>query len=440
MEIINVKGTYDYLPVDQLLREQITEILRDSFKLFGFNPIETPILNMFDLLASKYGGGAEILKEVYQLTDQGNRKIGLRYDLTVPFCKVVSINLQNIQLPFKKYEIGKVFRDGPTKLGRKREFYQADVDVVGVQSYFAELEFFKLISYIANRLQLKVQVKYNNRELLVLLLSLCNISPDNAGSIILTVDKLEKFDRGYIINELKSKAMQPEDIDRFLGFLDMKFNDLIELLKYEPNVDMACLDDFIQFKSIVDKFEDNEWARFSFTPSLARGLEVYTGTIWEVFVDDSGSKVTSSIGAGGRYDKIIGKLAESNQPYPAVGMTFGLDVIYDVLKDKQRSNKFTYVNLYIIPFKGYENEALLLADELRELGICTDVDYTGVKLKKALNRANNMKVDYFSIVGEDEAQTGVVRIKNMNTGEERLFDRKSLSKIKDFIINSNPLY
>lgn len=165
MEIRNVKGTKDYLPEEQVLRSKIKRACEDTFERYGCKPLETPTLNMYELMSYKYGGGDEILKEIYTLQDQGKRDLALRYDLTIPFAKVVAMN-PNIRLPFKRYEIGKVFRDGPIKQGRFREFIQCDVDIVGVESVMAEAELMSMAFELFQTLNLEVTIQYNNRKLL----------------------------------------------------------------------------------------------------------------------------------------------------------------------------------------------------------------------------------------------------------------------------------
>ena len=167
MIIQNVKGSMDYLPKEQILRNRVINVLSDTFQEYGYLPLETTTLCYYDLLASKYAGGAEILKEVYKLKDQGNRELGLRYDLTVPFSKIICMNLnKEIELPFRRYEIGKVYRDGPVKLGRDREFYQCDVDVCGISSLLAEAELLQMASICYKELSINIDIKWNNRKFL----------------------------------------------------------------------------------------------------------------------------------------------------------------------------------------------------------------------------------------------------------------------------------
>ena len=164
MELLNVKGSSDFLPEEQIIRNEITDKLKTVFESYGYMPLETTTICYYDLLASKYAGGAEILKEIYKLTDQGKRNLALRYDLTVPFAKVISMN-KDLKLPFRRYEIGKVYRDGPVKLGRDREFYQCDVDVCGIENQMVEIEFFEMTKSCFNKLNIDIYIEWNNRKL-----------------------------------------------------------------------------------------------------------------------------------------------------------------------------------------------------------------------------------------------------------------------------------
>ena len=201
-KLMNLKGTSDFFPEEQIIRNRITDTLKKKFELYGFLPLETPILCYYDLLASKYAGGAEILKEVYKFKDQGLRDIGLRYDLTVPFSKVIGMN-KGLILPFKRYEIGKVFRDGPVKLGRAREFYQCDVDACGVESPYADIEYFTMVKEVFEEFNIPVEIRYNNRKFLSGLLEYVKVPKENISAFITYVDKLDKLKRDDIESELE---------------------------------------------------------------------------------------------------------------------------------------------------------------------------------------------------------------------------------------------
>jgi len=423
----NVRGTYDYLPEEQILRNQVIEVLRGTFESYGFNPIETPILCLEEVLASKYAGGAEILKEVYTLKDQGERSLGLRYDLTVPFSRFIGMNKYKLTMPFKKYEIGKVFRNGPIKLGRKREFYQADVDVVGVKSFYAEIEYFQMIDRVANELGFNVVVKYSNRKVLTEILKTLNVPETDMSSIILTIDKIEKLSEKDILCELYAKGMSEAKSKELMNILKLSYLEIYSLISNDE------LSEMTSFMDALNQLNTSVRVKFVFTPSLARGLEVYTGIIWEVFVDSPDSMITSSIGAGGRYDKIISRILETDEEYPAVGMTFGVDVIMEVLKELSVSMSITKVDYLIIPMKSYEIDALVYANILRELKMNVDVDLTGRKLKKSLNSANVLNIPFISIFGEDEKNSGVIRIKNMEKSIETPFGLSNIKEISNFI-------
>ncbi len=424
----NVKGTYDYLPDEQIERNRVVDQLRKIFESYGFNPIETPILSMEDVLASKYAGGAEIMKEVYTLSDQGERALGLRYDLTVPFAKFISLNKNDLSFPFKKYEIGKAYRNGPIKRGRKREFIQADVDVVGVSSIYAELEFFNMISYVANELDMKVTVKFNDRRILTRLLKLFSVPEKNMSNIILTIDKLEKLSREELVEELCEKGIANERGVELLNLLESEGNEELKTI-------LACdeLREFNKLMRMISEMND-ENTRFLFTPSLARGLEVYTGTIWEVFVDHKDSLITSSIGGGGRYDNMIGNLLGIDEAYPAVGMTFGLDVIMEVMKDKGELAKKTIVDYLIIPMSGLESDLSGFSEKLRRNGIKLDVDYSGKRIKKILNRANKLNIPFVTVFGEDEVRDGKFKIKDMESGLEKEFTMSQFEEVSRYIL------
>ena len=217
MDYQNVRGTQDYLPEQEATRRVIRRTLEDTFIAYGRKPLETPILNYTELMASKYAGGAEILEEMYTLTDRGERDLALRYDLTIPFAKVVAMN-PAIAMPFKRYEIGKVFRDGPIKAGRFREFTQCDVDIVGVESQVAEAELMMMALDAFNQLKLKINLQYNNRKLLVGLLQLFEVEQEQMNRVILTLDKIEKIDEKTMLAELKALGLSDNSIHKIKHF------------------------------------------------------------------------------------------------------------------------------------------------------------------------------------------------------------------------------
>lgn len=417
MDYQNVRGTQDYLPEQEVTRRAIRRTLEDTFMAYGCKPIETPILNYTELMTSKYAGGAEILQEMYILTDRGERDLALRYDLTIPFAKVVAMN-PSITMPFKRYEIGKVFRDGPIKAGRFREFTQCDVDIVGVASQAAEAELMMMAIDAFDKLNLQMNIQYNNRKLLVGLLQLFEVEQQQMNQVILILDKIEKIDQKTMLSELKELGISGNGVTKIKQFLEAR-----------PQINMAYFNEFankniILQQGIQELLELTAYLnalglseKCTFNPFLARGLEIYTGTIYEIFLADG--TIRSSIGSGGRYDQAIGGLLGSEeQSYATVGISFGLDVIYTALEviGKIEQNA-PIVDIYIIPL-GTEKAALKLAAVLRQQEYKVEVELSGKKVKKAMEKANRENTPKVIVLGEDEVTQNMYKIKNMQSGKE----------------------
>ncbi len=413
-ELRNLKGTFDFMPEEQRLRNEIIEGLKSVFEIYGYQPLETPTICYFDILSSKYAGGAEILKEVYRFQDQGQRDIGLRYDLTIPFARVIGMNPQ-MRLPFKRYEIGKVFRDGPVKAGRNREFIQCDVDMVGVKSILAEAELMIMSYEVFKKLGLEVEVLYNNRKLLSGIISAIGIAESQEATTMLSLDKVEKIGEGGVRTELEEKGVEAALIDRLFELLNLKGEELLNYLKENPLNAMVQqgikeLEELQAYLAAAD-IQDI----YVFSPWLSRGLEIYTGTVFEVFLKDR--SLSCSIGAGGRYDKIIGSFIDKGEEYPAVGITFGLDVIYSALVNKGATTSKPPAQVYIIPL-GRPLEALKLVTELRRKGIAVDMEMQGRRVGKSMAYASRLGIPYVIVLGDNEVSEGSVSIRNMNNGSE----------------------
>ena len=408
----NIKGTFDSLPNEQIVKNEIISKLKNNFENYGYLPLETSILCNYDLLASKYAGGAEILKEVYTLKDQGNRDIGLRYDLTVPFSKVIAANVnKEISLPFRRYEIGKVFRDGPVKLGRNREFYQCDVDLCGISGIYPEIEMLLMASKCYKDLGIDIEIEWNNRKVLSGLIKECDIEEEYISRVILSVDKLAKIGEDGVIKELEELNINRSKLDKLFSYFKLDIDTLIKEFKDSTNeILKEGISEIEELQIYINKFNLNECV---FTPYLARGLEIYTGTIWEVF--DKQKRITSSIGAGGRYDKIITNFINDGNVYPAVGMTFGLVPIYEIIS-LGNNNKSMY-ELYIIPMDT-KYESLLLAKKLRDNNIKVIIEMNNKKVKKAFEWANKNNIPFVTVIGENEINTGIIKIKDMNKSKE----------------------
>jgi len=413
MKIERAKGTWEVRPEQKLVRNRILNVLLKVFELYGFQPLETPTLQRLDVLASKYAGGAEILKETFKLNDQGNRDLALRYDLTVPLAIYVALN-PNIKLPFKRYEIGKVFRDGPVSSERFREFWQCDVDTIGSGSMIADAEIINLASRVFNELKLKVKIKANNRKILDGLMDYCNIQENDREAAILTIDKLEKIGTDSVKKELKEKGLEDIKIKKLINLISLKGKNKEKISKIKKVLNNN--------KGVEDIEELLKYApQAEFDPSLARGLAYYTGTVFEIFLRNS--EIKSAVCSGGRYDKIIGNFIGNNQDYPAVGISFGLDRIEQALKFDEK----TTTKVYIIPIKQ-NKKAAELANELRNNNINADIDLMNRGVSKNLDFANTLEIPYVIFIGEDEVKKKKFKLRNMKTGKEEMLKASEIIK------------
>lgn len=402
MVIRNLKGVTDFDPAVMTLRNRITDTLRRNFELYGYQPLDTAMLNYRDLLTYKYGEQAEIVKEIYSLSDQGARDLGLRFDLTVPFCKYIALN-RSLKLPFKRYEIGKVFRNGPVKAGRLREFIQCDVDVVGDGSRGIELELLELAITCYRQLGIQPQIQIGHRQIIIGILQTLGVT-DNHDAIIGVLDKIKKITRAETLTELGK--FLPADLA--VKLLDTVTLDLPTLEQLLPNNTGIA-----EIKELWSNLTALNLAQYClFTPSLARGLNVYTGVVWEVF--DATGNYTSSLGGGGRYDQIITNFVGSGVAYPAVGMSFGLEPITAVLTAPNMTNP---IKLLVIPM-GTTPYCHTLANQLRAQGIPTMIWTAKPKVGKAMEYAAATQIPYTTVIGEDEINNGTLRLKNMTTGAQ----------------------
>ena len=408
MKIQNVKGGYDFLPNEQKIRNYINEIIVKNFKLYGFKSIETPILCYYDMLSDKYDENNDILKEIYRLKDQGNRKLGLRYDLTVPFAKFIALNKNSITFPFKRYEIAKVFRDGPVKVGRDREFIQCDADVVGIKGQFIEAELLSIFVKTFKELNIDIYIKYNNRKLMTGLILESGIDANLIQSVTTVIDKKDKVDNSEFIQKLINLGIENDNVNKLVKLFNLKLDKLTAKFSDSNNILInEGLEEVNNLYTYLSKLNISDVCIFDIT--LARGQNYYTGNVFEVY--DKKQRVKGSIGAGGRYDKMIDNFINDGEKYPTVGISFGLSTIYEILKNKF-DNSVSETNIYIIPMNT-ETESLVIANELRNNGYVVEVEMNNRKLKKSLDYANKEGIKYVIIIGSNELETGNIVIKDM---------------------------
>ncbi|MEM2131027.1 MAG: histidine--tRNA ligase, partial [Candidatus Woesearchaeota archaeon] len=414
------RGTKDINPDEMIIREKLIQKLKKVFEKYGFNPLETPIIERFDVLSVKFGAGSDsdAMKEIFKFKDQGNRELGLRFELTLSMCRYIAMN-PNLKMPFKRYEIGKVYRDGPIKLGRMREFYQCDVDVVGIPNVIADAEIIKLALDVFSELDLDAYIEINNRKLLNAILEYSKIEESKRLNAIIIIDKLNKIGEKGVEEELLKLDINKDSIKKVLDIF--KIDDLEEIknLLEKEQINKNNIEGINELKDFFSYFNNNEIKKLKFNPSLARGLSYYTGIIFEGFLKNS--QITSSICGGGRYDKMIAMLLDKNENIPATGISFGLvpimEALKEKLKDKEEKEQKSVVKVFVIPIKT-QKKAFEITQELRKNKINADFDLLDRGISKNLDYANSLNIPYVLFVGEKELKENKLKLRDMKTGKE----------------------
>ncbi|PIZ51301.1 histidine--tRNA ligase [Candidatus Woesearchaeota archaeon CG_4_10_14_0_2_um_filter_33_13] len=422
MELQTAKGVRDIPPEEKIVQNQIVDTLRNVFETYGFAPLETPILERYETLAAKGGAGtsSDVFNETFKLKDQGERDLGLRFELTTSLARFVGMNSQ-LKMPFKRYEMGPVFRDGPIKLGRYRQFWQCDIDIIGSKSMLADAEVLAIIDTVFNKLELDVIIKVNNRKLLNGILEQAGIKKKEDA--IVAIDKLDKIGKKGVEQELLERGYKKEQIVKLFEIIkaDVSITELKQkIITNEGKEGLEEIDQLFNYLKNMDV------SSAIFDVSLARGLGYYTGTVFEAFLKKG--KVTSSLAGGGRWDNMIGKFLGDSREIPAVGVAFGLAPIMDVLKETNNFTKRTLAEVYIVPIKTV-NESLKITQKLREAGINTEIDLNEKGMSKNMQYANSLGIPYVIIIGEDEIKQKKVLLRNMVSGDQQLLTLAEVIKV-----------
>ena len=445
------KGTRDFSPVEMARRNYIFDTIRTVFRLYGYNPVETPALENLSTLMGKYGeegdkllfkilNSGEYMKNVDaaevadvnypKLTSKISEK-GLRYDLTVPFARYVVQHRNDLQMPFKRYQIQPVWRADRPQKGRYREFYQCDADVVGSDSLINEIELLQMVDEVFRRLGIRVILKLNNRKVLAGIAELIG-HPDKIIDITTAIDKLDKIGLDKVNEELVERGLSQEAVAKLQpilaisGSLDERLSQLESLLASSETGSLGVK----ELKTVVGGVTAlGLTAELDLDVSLARGLNYYTGTIIEVKAADV---QIGSISGGGRYDNLTGVFGMPG--LSGVGVSFGADRIYDVLLSLDlfpAEAKATATTVLFANFGDAEAAmSLRLAKQLRGVGVAVEVYPDQVKMKKQMGYADTSAIPFVAIIGESELAEGKVTLKNMSTGEQT-----SVTADADSIIN-----
>lgn len=425
------KGFKDFLPREQIVRNQIRTEIIAVFESHGFDPLETPAVEYEDTLTAKYAGGSEITKQIYKVSDRGGRKLALKYDQTVPLSRVYATNPQ-LGRPFKRYQIDRAWRD---EYGtRDREFWQCDIDTIGSSSILADFEFIEVFNEVFQRLGLEVVIKLNNRKLLNGALFDIGLPVEQTSGALLSLDKLEKIGEEGVIKDAQRRGISRDFMEKALEALSFQEESTSEER-------LSRISNKIVSKEGVEGVEEiSQLLKYSrslgirnveFVPNLARGLEYYTGPVFEVFLKSK--KVTGSLAAGGRYDRIIGNFMGTDEIIPAVGGTVGLSRIYDaLLAEGKVEPKETLLDVLVIPLGAQDSvisEGLRICQELRKSNYNVSIDLIGQRLRKTLTFANKKQIPYVVFIGEDELKTGSIVIKDMRHGQQFTINRDNLENI-----------
>lgn len=432
------KGTRDFSPDEMAKRNYIFDTIKKVFQIYGYQPIETPAMENLSTLLGKYGeegdrllfkilNSGDFLRNLDQEDIKKNNPAkvttsisekGLRYDLTVPFARYVVQHQNEITFPFKRYQIQPVWRADRPQKGRYREFYQCDVDVIGSDSLLNEVELIRMIDTIFNKLNINVTIKLNNRKILSGIAQLID-EPEKLTDITTAIDKLEKIGIDKVVEELLERGLPQSKIDQVLPIIELSGSNLQKLAQLEEIIGSTeyGAQGIEEIRTMLSYLEEiNITAIIEFDQSLARGLNYYTGAIIEVKANDVS---IGSVCGGGRYDNLTDIFGLPD--VSGVGVSFGADRIYDVLKELDLFPKQVqqFADVMLVNFGETEARfCLKLLEVLQESGIGAELYPGADKMKKQMRYANSKAVNYVMLVGEEEIKSGLYSLKDMNSGEQ----------------------
>ena len=440
------KGTRDFGPEEMAIRNYIFNTIKEVYALYGFQQIETPALETLHTLMGKYGeegdkllfkilNSGDYLKNISDEELMGRNTLylqtrlcekGLRYDLTVPFARYVVMHRDELQLPFKRYQIQPVWRADRPQKGRYREFYQCDADVVGSDSLLNEVELMQIIDTVFQRFGVRVQIKINDRKILSGIAEVIG-EAEKIVDITVAIDKLEKIGIDSVNDELRQDGISEDAIEKLQpiialnGTNEEKLNTIKEVLK-DSEIGKKGVEELRFILGTLKEIGLKNEIQFDLT--LARGLNYYTGAIFEVKALDT---PMGSITGGGRYDNLTGIFGMPG--LSGVGISFGADRIYDVLNalDLYPTEAISTTQLLFINFGEKETAYCLpIAAEVRKAGIRVEVYPDKAKMKKQMSYANAKKIPFVALAGENEIAAGKVTLKDMATGEQKLVNTEEL--------------
>ena len=412
-------GFMELLPNEQILFNQMMQTIEKVYQKFGFLPLDTPVIELSEVLLAKAGGETE--KQIYRF-NKGDNDLSLRFDLTVPLSKYVAKNYGNLSFPFRRYQIGKVYRGERTQKGRFREFYQCDIDIIGDEKLdlINDAELPSVIYTIFKELGFDdFTIRINNRKILNGLFEGIG-QKDNAVEILRVIDKIEKIGKEAVIEELEKLGVDENAIKKIIAFIEIEGSSKEKIEKLEEQeIESETYKLGVQeLKEVIEKVklfgvpEEN----YQVDLTIARGLDYYTGTVYETFLNKY--RELGSVCSGGRYEN----LAEyyTDKKLPGVGISIGLTRLFYKLNELQiiKAEKKSISDVLVIPMVEDLSVPIKVATDLRKAGINTEIYLNDKKLKAKFKYADKLQIPYVIIIGEDEITEGKVTMKNMITGEE----------------------
>ena len=428
-----LSGFMELLPNEQILFNQMKEKIQKTYERFGFLPLDTPVIESAEVLLAKAGGETE--SQIYRF-QKGDNDLALRFDLTVPLAKYVAKNYGNLSFPFRRYQIGKVYRGERAQKGRYREFYQCDIDIIGdgELDLINDAEIPSVIYTLFKELGFDdFTIKINNRKILNGLFESIN-QKDNSTEILRIIDKIEKIGKDAVIEELKKLNVKDEQINKIISFIEItgSSDEKIEKLENLGITNETYLKGIYELKTVVQNVRlfGVPDTNFMVDLTIARGLDYYTGTVYETFLNKY--RELGSVCSGGRYEN----LAEyyTDKSLPGVGISIGLTRFFYKLNELNiiEADRKSISDVLIIPVVEDLKEPIKLAADLRKMGVNTEVYLNDKKLKAKLKYADKLQIPYTIIIGEDEIKSNKIQVKNMETGES-IETELSAEKIKEII-------
>ncbi|WP_295146896.1 histidine--tRNA ligase [uncultured Peptoniphilus sp.] len=412
-------GFMELLPKDQILFNEMKDIIRKNFEKHGFLPIDTPVIEKSEVLLAK--GGGETEKQIYRFS-KGDTDMSLRFDLTVPLARYTVEHMNDLSFPFKRYQIGKVYRGEKAQKGRFREFYQCDIDTIGMGelSLVNDAEFPVVIFHTFKDLGFTdFTIHLNNRKILKGFFSSLGI--EDSMNVLRTVDKLDKIGEEKVLEELGENGIGRDSGEKILEFIkiDGTVDEILEQLrdlKIEDEIFQEGLDELTQVIGYMRDFGIDEDC-FDIDLKIARGLDYYTGTVYETTLDNY-PKI-GSVCSGGRYEDLASYYTDKT--LPGVGISIGLSRLFYQLNEAKiiSSEEKSLVDLLIIPMDDCIHDGIKLLNELREKGVRVSVYTEFAKLKKKFKYADQTKVDYVIVLGEEEIKSRKYSLKDMKTGDQK---------------------